>query len=92
MKNALMCILVLLCFSASADAQEYIGHAEAFRTVDIHPEVSAKITGVHFDEGSFVKEGAVLFTLNSSQFQAQVQLCKAKISLQGQDLARTGRS
>lgn len=80
MKKIAAACIFLLCFFVSADAQEYIGHAEAFRTVDIHPEVSAKIAGVHFDEGSFVKEGAVLFTLNSSQFQAQVQLCKAKIS------------
>ena len=79
MKKA-TCILLLLCFSVSADAQEYIGHAEAFRTVNIHPEVSAKIAGVHFTEGSLVKEGAVLFTLNSSQFEAQVQLGKAKLS------------
>ena len=79
MKSALTCFL-LLCFAVSADAREYIGRAEAFRTVDIHPEVSAKISGVHFAEGSFVKEGAVLFTLNSSQFQAQVQLEKAKLS------------
>ncbi|MBQ7215869.1 MAG: hypothetical protein IJS39_07775 [Synergistaceae bacterium] len=28
--------------------------------------VSAEISGVHFSEGSFVKEGAVLFALNSS--------------------------
>ena len=79
MKNIVACIL-LLCLAVSADAQEYIGHAEAFRTVDIHPEVSAKIAKVYFTEGSFVKEGAALFTLNSSQFQAQVQLGKAKLS------------
>ncbi len=60
--------------------QEYIGHAEALQTVQIHPEVSARISKVHFSEGSFVKEGAALFTLNSSQFQAQVQLGKAKLS------------
>lgn len=81
MKNAVTCILLLvMTLCGSAYAQEYIGHAEAFRTVEIHPELSAKIAKVHFTEGSFVKEGAVLFTLNSSQFQAQVQLGKAKLS------------
>ncbi len=81
MKNtATYILLLMMTLCGNAYAQEYIGHAEAFRTVNIHPEVSAKISGVHFSEGSFVKEGAALFTLNSSHFQAQVQLNEAKLS------------
>ena len=65
-------LLLLLIFRGTADAQEYIGHAEAFQTVHIHPEISARIIRVNFTEGSFVKEGVILFTLNSAQFQASV--------------------
>ena len=81
MRNAVTYILLLMMtLCGSAYAQEYIGRAEALQTVQIHPEVSARITKVHFSEGSYINEGAILFTLNSSHFQAQVQLGKAKLS------------
>ena len=85
MKTRKFCALLILMLTLQgvtgrAEAQEYIGHAEAFQTAHIHPEVSARIIRVNFTEGSFVKEGAVLFTLNSAQYSAQVQLRKAQLS------------
>ena len=57
-------------------AWEYIGHAETIQSVQIRPEVNAKITKVHFHEGSFVNKSAALFTLDTAEFQAEVSLRK----------------
>ena len=76
----LLALLVIFFLQGNASAQEYIGRAEATQTVQLHPEISARITRVQFAEGSFIKEGATLFTLNPAQFQAQVQLRKAQLA------------
>ena len=62
------------------NTQEYIGTVEAVQSVTVKPELSAKIARVHFSEGSFVKAGATLFTLESAQYQANVALRKAQLS------------
>ncbi|MBQ6772773.1 MAG: efflux RND transporter periplasmic adaptor subunit [Synergistaceae bacterium] len=58
---------------------EYTGFIQAVQSVQIKPEVSAKINKVHFKEGSYVKAGQTLFTLESSQFNATVALRKAEL-------------
>ena len=60
--------------------QEYIGTVEAAQSVTVKPELSAKISRVHFTEGSFVRAGAALFSLESAQYQANVALRKAQLS------------
>ena len=60
--------------------KEYIGTVEAIQRVTIKPELSAKITRVYFNEGSYVKAGATLFTLDSTQPKANVDLRKAQLS------------
>lgn len=62
------------------NTQEYIGTVEAVQSVTVKPELSARISRVHFTEGSFVKAGATLFTLDSAQYQANVALRKAQLS------------
>lgn len=59
---------------------EYTGLVQPVQTVKIQPEVSAKINKVNFSEGSFVKAGQTLFTLDSSQYNATVSLKKAELS------------
>ena len=61
-------------------AKEYIGTVEAIQSVTVKPELSAKISRVYFTEGSFVKSGATLFTLDSTQFNANVALRKAQLA------------
>ena len=59
---------------------EYIGKVEAAQTVNICPELSARISKVFFKEGAFVKAGETLFTLNAGQFQATINLRKAELT------------
>ncbi len=60
--------------------KEYIGTAEAIQSVTVKPELSAKISRVHFNEGSYVRAGATLFTLDSTQYKANVDLRKAQLA------------
>lgn len=79
-KLLLALVLLNLNFAAFAENREYIAHAEAVRTVKIRSEVSAKINKVHFNAGAFINKSETLFTLNSSQFQAEVSLKKAELA------------
>ena len=60
--------------------KEYIGTVEAIQNVTVKPELSARISRVHFNEGAFVKSGATLFTLDSTQYKATVDLRKAQLA------------
>lgn len=60
--------------------QEYIGKVEAIQTVDIKPQVAGEIIKVHFTEGSLVKAGDILFTLDAKQHEATIQLRKAELA------------
>lgn len=73
------------------DTQEYIGTVEAVQSVTVKPELSAKIARVHFIEGSFVKAGATLFTLEGAQYQANVALRKAQLARSEANLERAGK-
>jgi len=49
--------------------------------VEIKSEISGKITGVHFKEGTFVKEGQLLVKLNDDDLQAQVRKLNIEIKM-----------
>jgi membrane fusion protein, multidrug efflux system len=49
--------------------------------VDLAFEISGKITGLFFEEGSRVKKGDLLAKLNDDQLQAQLMKLKAQIKL-----------
>lgn len=68
--------------------REYIGRVEPVQTVLIRPRVSGQIEKVHFKEGSMVKEGDILFTLDSAQHEAAVQLRKADLTRADANLSR----
>lgn len=63
-----------------AALREYIGRVESIQTVELRPQVTGEIAQVHFKEGSIVKAGQLLFTLDSQQYQATVALRKADLA------------
>lgn len=63
-----------------ASGREYIGRVESIQTVDLRPQVAGEIAQVHFKEGSIIKAGQLLFTLDSRQYQATVDLRKADLA------------
>jgi membrane fusion protein (multidrug efflux system) len=48
--------------------------------VDVRPLVSGFVTKVHVDEGQYVKQGQVLFTLDQVTFQAAVEQAQAQVN------------
>jgi len=60
--------------------REYVGRVEPIQTVDLRPQISGTIDEVHFKEGSLVKEGDLLFTLDNRQFKTNVALRRAELA------------
>ena len=63
-----------------APAFSNIGHVVAIQSVKIVPRVVALIDAVNFEQGSDVKTGQVLFTLQPQQYQAALQTAQANLA------------
>lgn len=59
-------------------ATEYIAHVEPIQQVKLTAQVEGTIEEVHFKEGSRVKEGDLLFTINPGSYEAVVAQRKAE--------------
>ena len=80
------------------ETQEFSGRLEAVERVDIRARVGGFITAVHFEPGSLVKKGDVLFTIDARPFQAETNRAeaaavsaRAKADLARIELARSER-
>jgi multidrug efflux system membrane fusion protein len=67
------------------------GSVQVLSTVHLPPRVAVELTGVHFREGDFVKQGQKLFTIDPRPYdaavkQAEATLAKDKASLYGAEL------
>ncbi len=62
------------------DEPEFIGQTEAFRPVEIRPQVSGIIKEVFFTEGRNVKKGDKLYLIDPVPFNAIYQAMKAKVA------------
>ena len=71
--------------------REYIGIVEPIQVVQLKPRVTGQIESVHFKEGSVVREGDLLFTVDSAQYAATVALRKADLSKAQAGLARASK-
>lgn len=60
-------------------ADEYIASVEPVQEVIIRPEVSGRIEQVHFEEGSMVNAGDLLFTIDRSAYQATADAAEAEM-------------
>lgn len=60
-------------------SRSFIGKVEAIQSVSLKSQVSGEIKNIHFKEGSLVKAGQLLLTIDSSQYQATVDLRKAEL-------------
>jgi multidrug efflux system membrane fusion protein len=80
------------------DWQSYSGRLEAVDRVEIRPLVSGTLTEVHFTDGSLVKKGDVLFTIDPRPYaaevaraRAQLAAAEARVAYTGSELARSER-
>lgn len=59
---------------------EFTGRIEAVESVELRPRVSGQIDSVNFTEGSEVKRGDVLFTIDSRSYRATLEQARAELA------------
>ena len=67
---------------------EYVGQTRAEETVELRARVEGILQKVYFREGSPVKKGQLLFTIDKRPFDAQLQSAKAALAKATADLAQ----
>jgi multidrug efflux system membrane fusion protein len=73
---------VTIAAAVTQDVPHYIdaiGKFVAREVVSIQPQVSGRITQIHFTDGAEVKVGQVLFTVDPRPYQAQVNVAEANL-------------
>src|SRR5712692_3557 len=58
--------------------RDAIGKTVAREVVSIQPQVSGRITRIHFTDGADVKKGDMLFTIDTRPFEANLRQAQAK--------------
>jgi multidrug efflux system membrane fusion protein len=61
------------------DWNEFTGRVQAVDAVEIRPRVAGYLAGVHFKEGSLVKKGDLLFTIDPREYEAAVAVARANL-------------
>lgn len=56
---------------------EFVGRFAPSRSVEVRPQVSGQIVGVHFTDGQFVRAGAPLFTIDARPYRAAMAQAQA---------------
>jgi len=68
--------------------EDHIATVEPVQEVMVRSEVAGYIDDVHFTEGSFVKAGDLLFTIDQKQYQAMVDVREAELARAKAELDR----
>lgn len=68
--------------------QEYVGQTYGLADVDIRARVEGWVTGVHFKEGTKVKKGTLLYTIDDIQYQTRVDQAAGNLASAKTEVAR----
>jgi membrane fusion protein (multidrug efflux system) len=69
--------------------QEFVGQIYGFKDIAINARVEGFLEGMHFQEGSRVKQGVLLYTLESQPFEADVAAKMSRVAESKTILAKT---
>ena len=75
--------LVTVATATAQDVPRYldeIGRNAAFESVNLMPQVSGRVTERRFHDGDNLKKGQLLFVIDPSPFQAQLDSAKANLA------------
>jgi len=67
---------------------EFVGQTRADETVELRARVEGVLEKIYFKEGSAVKKGALLFSIDKRPFEAALQSAKAALAKAQSDLAQ----
>ena len=59
---------------------QVIGNVEAYSTISVKAQVTGQLTDVHFQEGDYVKKGALLFEIDRRPLEAALNQVEASLS------------
>lgn len=74
---------VLVASAVAQDVSVYldaIGKTVAREVVSIQPQVSGRVTGIHFTDGADVKRGDLLFTIDPRPFEVTLEQARANLA------------
>jgi membrane fusion protein, multidrug efflux system len=74
---------VVISTAVSQDVSNYmdaLGKIVARETVAIQPQVSGRITEIHFTDGANLKKGQLLFTIDPRPFEASLKQAQANLA------------
>ncbi len=71
--------------------EEYPAMVKALNEVELRPQVNGYVTGIHFKEGTQVKKGQMLYSLDQQQSQGAYQQALANLSVQEANLEKAKR-
>lgn len=71
--------------------QTFIASVEPIKSVNLKPQVTGYIEKVLFEEGSFVREGDILFVIEQERYIATVELRQAELASARANLVRAER-
>jgi len=77
---------VQVAVAVSQDVPTYldaIGKTVAREVVSIQPQVSGRITKIHFTDGANVRKGDLLFTIDTRPFESNLRQAQANLSRDG---------
>ena len=57
-----------------------VGKTVAKEVVSIHPQLSGRITAIHFTDGADLKKGQILFTIDPRPFEAELHQAQATLA------------
>jgi RND family efflux transporter MFP subunit len=57
--------------------EDYVADIHSFQNVEIRARVKGYIEKIHVDEGAFVKEGQIIFSISKREYEEEVQKAKA---------------
>lgn len=60
--------------------QEFVGQTLGQADIDIQARVEGEVTGIHFKEGSTVKKGQLLYTIDPMEYDAKVAQGRAQLA------------
>nr|WP_310587479.1 efflux RND transporter periplasmic adaptor subunit [uncultured Dyadobacter sp.] len=67
---------------------EYPGTVAALNEVELRPQVTGFVTGIHFSDGARVRKGQLLYTIDAQLYDANYDQAVANLSVQEANLVR----